>query len=57
MREERTNIILSALLSAQGYLYDNLDIICDNDYFEETKRVLSEIESAIELVKKSGLSE
>ncbi len=46
MKEEIT-IIANALRSAQDYLYDNLDAICDENYREETQRVLEEIEQAI----------
>jgi len=51
MKEEQIVIILSALKSAQDFLYDNLEACCDDNYREETQRVLDEIEQAINTVK------
>lgn len=49
MKEEQIIIILNALKSAQDYLYDNLEAICDDNYRDETQRVLDEIEQAINM--------
>lgn len=49
MKKEQIIIILTALKSARYYLYDNLEVICDDNYREETQRVLDEIEQAINM--------
>ena len=54
MTEEQIHIISDALTIAYNYLYDNLDVICDNDYYEETKNVLTKIERANEILKNAN---
>ena len=54
MTDEQIHIISEALTSACNYLYDNLDVICDKTYYEETQNVLTEIEHAIEIIKNAN---
>lgn len=51
MTEKQLSTISNALTTACNYLYDNLDVICDEDYYKETLSVLKEIEYAKEVLK------
>ena len=47
---KQLDIISNALLSAQDYLYNDLDSICDDEYKEEALSILDEINKAIEIL-------
>ncbi|MBR1521428.1 MAG: hypothetical protein IJ635_09350 [Bacteroidaceae bacterium] len=54
MTEEQISIISDALASAYNHLYNDLDAICDDDYYEEVQSVLNEIERANEILKNAS---
>lgn len=51
MTQEQITIISKALINTSYYIKDNLDVICDEGYFEETQDLLREVEHAIEILK------
>lgn len=50
LTSKQLDIISKALLSAQDYLYNDLDCICDDEYKEEAISILEEINKAFEIL-------
>jgi hypothetical protein len=50
LTSKQLDTIYSALISAQRYLYSDLECMCDDDYKEETLAILDEINKAIDIV-------
>lgn len=53
IEEKAINTIEDALLSASFYIKDNLDAICDEDYWQETNDLLLLVEKALDLIKEA----
>ena len=49
---EELQLILETLSSAQTFLYNDLDAICDDEYREEAENVLQHIDNSIEIIAK-----
>lgn len=52
LTEEELQLISTALTHAQNYLYNEIDVICDDDYREETESILEYIKRSIAIVDK-----
>ena len=51
MTNEQLTIISEAVDEAIAYIYDNMDAICDEDYYEETQEVLRKVEQAHDILQ------
>lgn len=52
MKKEKLSIILDAIISAQNILYNDLDVICDDEYIEEVQIVLSKLNASYDVLLK-----
>lgn len=52
LTKEELQLISTALTNAQSFLYNEIDVICDDDYREETENVLECIYRSIAIVDK-----
>lgn len=50
MKKEKLSIILEAVISAQNILYNDLDVICDDEYIEEVQIVLSKLNASYDVL-------
>ncbi len=53
IEEKAINAIEDALLSASFYIKDNMDAICDENYWQETNDLLLKVGKALNLIKEA----
>lgn len=51
INQNQAELIEEALLASSYYIADNIDAICDDDYLEESEDVLSQVDSALDLLR------
>ncbi|MCQ2295711.1 MAG: hypothetical protein MJZ67_08685 [Bacteroidales bacterium] len=50
MTQEQLSKIRKVLASAQSFCYEEMDVICDEDYAEDIQVLCNQIEEAIQLI-------
>lgn len=51
LNRNQYNLIEDALVSASFYISSSIDAICDEDYLRESENLLTQVNSALELLK------